>query len=66
MSLPRLACDSDIRIALEQVSTDTLDNHSGCSAAWLARLSGGQEVVGSNPASPTNRFRRGSGQRSCE
>ena len=26
--------------------------HSGYSAAWLARLTGGQEVVGSNPASP--------------
>ena len=26
---------------------------SGCSAAWLARLTGGQKVVGSNPASPT-------------
>ena len=25
---------------------------SGCSAAWLARLTGGQEVVGSNPTSP--------------
>ena len=25
---------------------------SGCSAAWLARLTGGQKVVGSNPASP--------------
>ena len=28
--------------------------HSGYSAAWLARLTGGQEVVGSNPASPTH------------
>ena len=26
---------------------------SGCSAAWLARLNGVQEVVGSNPATPT-------------
>lgn len=26
---------------------------SGCSAAWLARLTGGQEVRGSNPRSPT-------------
>ncbi len=26
---------------------------SGCGAAWLARLTGGQEVAGSNPASPT-------------
>ncbi len=27
---------------------------SGYGAAWLARLSGGQKVAGSNPASPTN------------
>ena len=26
---------------------------SGCGAAWLARLSGGQEVPGSNPGTPT-------------
>ena len=26
---------------------------SGCSAAWLARLTGGQEVGGSNPPTPT-------------
>jgi hypothetical protein len=26
---------------------------TGCGAAWLARLTGGQEVAGSNPASPT-------------
>ena len=25
---------------------------TGCSAAWLARLTGGQEVDGSNPSSP--------------
>jgi hypothetical protein len=26
---------------------------TGCGAAWLARLTGGQEVPGSNPGSPT-------------
>lgn len=30
---------------------------SGCSAAWLARLNGVQEVVGSNPATPTTIFK---------
>ena len=29
---------------------------SGCSAAWLAHLTGGQGVAGSNPAIPTNIF----------
>jgi hypothetical protein len=29
--------------------------HAGCGAAWLARLTGGQEVPGSNPGSPTSR-----------
>ena len=29
-------------------------DESGCSAAWLARLLGVQEVPGSNPGSPTN------------
>ena len=29
--------------------------HTGCGAAWLARLTGGQEVAGSNPASPTTK-----------
>ena len=28
---------------------------TGCGAAWLARLTGGQEVAGSNPASPTRK-----------
>ena len=28
---------------------------TGCGAAWLARLTGGQEVPGSNPGSPTSR-----------
>ncbi len=31
----------------------TSANVPGCSAAWLARLTGGQEVEGSNPSSPT-------------
>src|ERR1039458_7613572 len=30
----------------------TVDS-AGCGAAWLACLTGGQEVAGSNPASPT-------------
>jgi hypothetical protein len=30
---------------------------SGCGAAWLARLLGVQEVPGSNPGSPTIRFK---------
>ena len=31
----------------------TLRAFAGCGAAWLARLSGGQEVPGSSPGSPT-------------
>ena len=27
---------------------------SGCGAVWLARMTGGHEVAGSNPVSPTN------------
>ena len=26
---------------------------SGCGAAWIARLTGGQKVAGSNPVTPT-------------
>ncbi len=33
-------------------STDCEREQTGCSAAWLARLTGGQEVDGSNPSSP--------------
>ena len=29
------------------------DDTSGCSAAWLAHLTGGQGAAGSNPAIPT-------------
>ena len=29
---------------------------TGCGAAWLARLTGGQEVPGSNPGSPTEKL----------
>ena len=32
--------------------TDTMRRTTGCGAAWLARLSGGQEVPGSNPGTP--------------
>src|SRR2546430_11214232 len=32
---------------------DTVEVKTGCGAAWLARLSGGQEVPGSNPGTPT-------------
>ena len=31
----------------------TVFTHTGCGAVWLARLTGGQEVAGSNPVSPT-------------
>jgi hypothetical protein len=30
------------------------EHDTGCGAAWLARLTGGQEVPGSNPGSPTS------------
>ncbi len=30
-----------------------LAKKSGCGAAWLARLTGGQKVAGSNPVTPT-------------
>ena len=33
------------------------EQDTGCGAAWLARLTGGQEVPGSNPGSPTSRER---------
>src|SRR5207245_7247175 len=32
---------------------DKVEVETGCGAAWLARLSGGQEVPGSNPGTPT-------------
>ncbi len=35
-------------------STDRVGRNTGCGAAWLARLTGGQEVPGSNPGSPTS------------
>ena len=30
-----------------------LEKATGCGAAWLARLTGGQKVAGSNPVTPT-------------
>src|SRR6266566_4792990 len=33
--------------------SDKVEVETGCGAAWLARLSGGQEVPGSNPGTPT-------------
>src|SRR6185436_2538586 len=32
---------------------------TGRGAAWLARLTGGQKVAGSNPAGPTDGYERG-------
>ena len=40
------------REPLPGISSDPI---AGCGAAWLARLTGGQEVPGSNPGSPTER-----------
>lgn len=42
---------------MKVMAWQALPKTSGCSAAWLARLLGVQEVVGSNPASPI-RLRR--------
>lgn len=42
----RSICDIDAFVIVYRGSL------SGYSAVWLARLTGGQEVVGSNPASP--------------
>ena len=43
------------------IGSEVHRGHAGCGAAWLARLTGGQEVPGSNPGSPTER----AGQRPC-
>ena len=40
-------------MAREKSPGQRVEVHAGCGAAWLARLTGGQEVAGSNPASPT-------------
>src|SRR6266567_9378039 len=46
---------------LQGAASSTIALNTGCGAAWLARLTGGQEVAGSNPASPTRKVqvRRG-------
>lgn len=36
-------------------SGEALPERTGCGAAWLARLTGGQEVAGSNPVSPISK-----------
>jgi hypothetical protein len=38
-----------------------LDDFSGCGAAWIARLTGGQKVAGSNPVTPTAGSRKTDG-----
>ncbi len=38
-----------------------IDQHPGRGAAWLARLTGGQEVGGSNPLAPNSYLTRGYG-----
>ena len=41
----------------QKSSVQRIKGHTGCGAAWLARLTGGQEVAGSSPASPTQNTR---------
>lgn len=51
--------DADVplpdRFPFADVLFSPIRNASGYGAAWLARSSGGREVAGSNPASPTKR-----------
>ena len=39
---------------VNMIRFETFCNTPGRSAAWLARLTGGQEVGGSNPLAPNN------------
>ena len=44
---------SEFRRARARQVESQVSSITGCGAAWLARLTGGQEVPGSNPGSPT-------------
>ncbi len=44
-------------LALGRLVDATSSLATGCSAAWLARLTGGQKVAGSNPVTPTKKNR---------
>lgn len=46
-------CNSVAVAGREGESLHGVANISGRGAAWLARLTGGQEVAGSNPVAPT-------------
>ncbi len=46
-------CNSVTVAGREGDSLHGVANISGRGAAWLARLTGGQEVAGSNPVAPT-------------
>ena len=56
--LPRLAPDPGHPVAGAALRRPALRcRRTGCGAVWLARLTGGQEVGGSNPLSPTRKPR---------
>ena len=49
----RFGTTRQARLARTYAGAMMSENYTGCGAVWLARLNGVQEVVGSNPASPT-------------
>ncbi len=56
--IQRTKSEGSPRFALSDASRYTIELINGLWRSLVARLSGGQEVVGSSPASPTNRVTR--------